>query len=268
MFKNKHRYPFCGMIPDLNTNHDHYITCTFTKQYKTNRLISLKFKLDKFHTPTLLRDIIVTSVDQYYNNVLVDDLLEYTNTPFNHNEIKKCTSLQKNIEWGHFIPGRISKSFHSPLKSYSRLNHLDRRHTSHFWCRSIVPFLWELHHNARKDYCIIIHLPDARNLTTTTVKSTLLSHVQKFILETETLPRHKTLFFSCKASKYNSWSITELKNWLKTTRKILRRFRNRKKVSKCADVDVSSYQLYNNSTQPYQHTVRNHLIITIIRYQK
>ena len=93
------------MIPDLNTDHDHYLTCSFTKHSKTNRLISLTFKRDELHTPLLLRDIIVNSVDQYYNNGLVDDLLEYKKHTHNHNYIKKYTSLQNNIGWGHCIRG-------------------------------------------------------------------------------------------------------------------------------------------------------------------
>ena len=46
-------------------------------------------KLDKLHTPSLLRDIIVNLVDKYYNNGLIDDLSEFTNTPFNHNKIMR-----------------------------------------------------------------------------------------------------------------------------------------------------------------------------------
>lgn len=74
MFKDKHQCPICGMILDLNTDHDRYLTYALAKQSKINRLISLTFKRGKLHTPPLLQDIIVNSVDQYYNNGLVDDL--------------------------------------------------------------------------------------------------------------------------------------------------------------------------------------------------
>ena len=106
-----------------------------------NHLVSLTLKLDKFYTPPFLRDTIINSINQYYNNGLVDDLPEYTITPFNHTEIKQCNYLQNNIGWDHFIRARMFKPFYSPLNSYFRTSHLGWRHTSHFWFRSIVPFL-------------------------------------------------------------------------------------------------------------------------------
>ena len=35
------------------------------------------------------------------------------------------------------------------------------------------------------------------------------------------------LYFACKKLQYQSWSITELQNWLNSARKILRRYRDR-----------------------------------------
>ena len=48
-----------------------------------------------------------------------------------------------------------------------------------------------------------------------------------------------------------------MKNWLSIVRYSLCRFRYRKQVAKCTTIVVSSHQLYNNNTQPYQHTVRS-----------
>ena len=85
------------MSPDINTDHDHYLTCAFTRLSKTKRLTSLTLKLDKLHTPPFLLDTIIHVSKQYYNNDLVDDLPEYYPIPFNHNEIIKCTHLQDRI---------------------------------------------------------------------------------------------------------------------------------------------------------------------------
>ena len=81
----------------VNTNHDHYSTCAFTRLSKAKRLTSLTLKLDKLHTPPFLRDTIIHAINQYYNNGLVNDILEYYPIPFNHKEIIKCTHLQDRI---------------------------------------------------------------------------------------------------------------------------------------------------------------------------
>ena len=54
MLEIKHRCPSCGMLPDLNTYYDHYLTCALSKKYKTTHLISLTLKLDKLHISPLL----------------------------------------------------------------------------------------------------------------------------------------------------------------------------------------------------------------------
>ena len=41
MFEYKHRCPFCTMYSDANTDHDHYLTCDFTRGSKKKRPTSL-----------------------------------------------------------------------------------------------------------------------------------------------------------------------------------------------------------------------------------
>ena len=195
MFEAKHRCPFCTMNPNATTDHDHYLTCAFTRISKTKRLISLTLKSDKLHTPPFLRDTIIHAINQYYSNGLVDDFLEYYPILFNHKEIINCTHLQDRIGWGHFLRGKISTSFYSPLNSYFRSNHLGKGYTSSFWFHSLIPFLWDLHHNAWLDYCNHIHYPDTTICKIPTAKSTLLHLAAKYILEAKFLPKHKTLFF-------------------------------------------------------------------------
>ena len=85
------------MSLDVNTNHDHYLTCAFPRLSKAKRLTPLTLKLDKLHTPPFLRDTIIHAINQYYNNGLVNDIPEYYPIPFNHKEIIKCTHLQDRI---------------------------------------------------------------------------------------------------------------------------------------------------------------------------
>ena len=94
------------MSLDVNTNHDHYLTCAFTRLSKAKRLTSLTLKLDKLHTPPFLRDTIIHAINQYYNNGLVDDLSAHYSITFNHKEIMTCTHLQDRIGWGHILGGR------------------------------------------------------------------------------------------------------------------------------------------------------------------
>ena len=143
----------------------------------------------------------------------------------------------------------ISTSFHSPFNSYFRSNHLGKRYTSHFWFRSLVPFLWDINHNAWLDYCNQIHSPDTTIRKISTVKSTQLHLVAKYILEVEILPTHKRLFFACKKSKYQSW----LQNWLISARRILRRYLDRTITHTRTDTPVTTSQLNHNTHQPYQH---------------
>ena len=188
------------MSSDENTDHDHYLSCVFIRISKTKLFTSLTLKLDKLHIPASLRDTIIHAINQYYNNSLVDDLPEYYPIPFNYNEIINYTHLQDRIGWGHFLGGRISISFHSPLNSYLRSNHHGKRYTSHFWFNSLTPFLWDLHHNAWLDYCNHIHSPDTTIRKISTSKSILLHLLAKYILEAKILPKHKRLFFVCKQS--------------------------------------------------------------------
>ena len=151
VFKTKHRCPRCAISLNVNTDHDRYLACAFNRISNTKRLTSLTLKLDKLYTQPVLRDTIIHMINQYYNNNLVDDLPEYYPIPFNHTEMIKYTHLQDRFGLGHFLRGRISTSFHSPLNF--RFNHLGKNYTSHFWFHSLISVLWDLHQSAWIDYC-------------------------------------------------------------------------------------------------------------------
>ena len=69
----KHRCPHCKLLPDSTTDHDHFLTCINSRNQKTQRLVLLTTRLDKLHTPSQLRNIIIHHVENYYNNNLLSD---------------------------------------------------------------------------------------------------------------------------------------------------------------------------------------------------
>ena len=100
--------------------------------------------------------------------------------------------------------------FYSLINFYYRSNYLGKRFTSAFWFRSLISFLWDLHHHAWLHYCNTIHTPDKTIRIITTAKSTVLNLVDKYILETKILPKNKRLFSACKKLQYQAWNITLL----------------------------------------------------------
>ena len=192
------------MSSDAYTDHDYYLTCAFTRVPKNKRPTSLSLQLNKLHTPLFLWDTIIHDIDKLYNNGLVDDIPASCSTPYNNTEMINCTHLQQHIGCGHFIRGRISASFHSPINTYFRCNHLGKCFACSFWFRSIIPFLWDLHHNAWLHYCNNIDSPDKTIRWITTAKSILLHIVDKYILEAKILPKNKRIFFACKKLQYQS----------------------------------------------------------------
>ena len=96
MFKCKHRCPFCTLTFTPNTDHNHFLTCAFTRDSKNKRLTFLLLKLESLHTPPFLRDNIINIIDKYYNNGLVDDIPAFCSTFFKK-EINNCTHLQQYI---------------------------------------------------------------------------------------------------------------------------------------------------------------------------
>ena len=232
------------MSATSDIDHDHFLTYAFTLQFKNKRLTSIFLKLEKLHTPPFLRDIIINYIDKYYNNGLVDDIIESSSTTY-QKEINTCAHLQQRIGWEHCLRGRISISFHTPINRYYRQNHIGKRYTSSFWFRSIVNFLWGLHYHTWINYCNSIHNPDKTIRIITTAKSTLLNLVNKYILEAKILPKDKILFFIYKKLKYQAWSIIELQNWLSSARKILRIYRDQ----------IVDAPIHTTSNLPSKHIV-------------
>ena len=93
MFGYNSRFPFCKMFATSDIDHDHFLTCAFTLKFKNERLTSIFLELEKLHTPPFLLDIIINSIDKYYNNGLVNDIIESSSTKY-QKEINACAHLQ------------------------------------------------------------------------------------------------------------------------------------------------------------------------------
>ena len=84
------------MSATSDIDHDHFLTCAFTLQFKNKRLTSIFLKLEKLHILPFLRDIIINYIDKYYNTGLVDDITESSSTKY-QKEINTCAHLQQRI---------------------------------------------------------------------------------------------------------------------------------------------------------------------------
>ena len=138
MFELKHRCPYCRLLPDASTDHDHFLTCINSSLQKDTRIKTLTTRLDRLNTPPHLRNKILHHVNIFYNNGLLPDLpITITNLI-----LDACINNQTTIGWGHFICGRLTSSFHPILNRYYRSNKVGRRFRSSNWCRNIIRVLW------------------------------------------------------------------------------------------------------------------------------
>ena len=258
MFDLKHRCPYCRLLPDSTTDHDHFLTCHHSKKQKDTRITTLNNRLDRLNTPPSLRNMILHHVNNYYNNDLLPDLIT---TPTNL-ILDDCIKKQTIIGWEHFIRGRLTLSFHPILNKYYRSNKLGRRFKSATWYRTIIRALWQLHQQAWLDYCNIIHTPPKSTTLPSPAKITLLALVEKYILESSILPKHKKLFFACTKLQYRKWSTHELQRWLSTARKIIQRYKmNLNKKVRTKQNPTSTSTIDTNNTIRAPTTPLNHLFI-------
>ena len=99
MFELKHHCPYCRLLSDSTTDHDHFLTCINSRHQKDTRLKTLTNRLDKLNTPPPLRNMILHHVNNYYNNGLLPNL-PHTNTNL---LLDECMNKQTSIGWEHFI---------------------------------------------------------------------------------------------------------------------------------------------------------------------
>ena len=138
MFELKHRCPYCRLLPNSTTDHDHFLTCINSSLQKDTRIKTLTNRLDRLNTPPPPRNMILHHVNIFYNNDLLPDLPIITTNL----TLDDCINKQTSIGWEHFIRGRLTSSFHPILNRYYRSNKLGRRFKSSNWCRNIIRVLW------------------------------------------------------------------------------------------------------------------------------
>ena len=99
MFELNHHFPYCRLLLDSTTNHDHFLTFFDSRQQKTKRIANLRLRIDKLHIPPPIWDLLIHHVDNYYNYELHLDL---PSTPTNPTFIDGIAK-QTLIGWEHFL---------------------------------------------------------------------------------------------------------------------------------------------------------------------
>ena len=74
MFDLNQRCPHYRILPDSDTDHDYFLTCSNSKHQKEKRLVTLTIIIYKLHIPLPLHNLLIHHVDKYYNNELMHDL--------------------------------------------------------------------------------------------------------------------------------------------------------------------------------------------------
>ena len=95
IFELKHHCPYCRLLPDSNTDRDHFLTCINSRHQKDTGLKTLTIRLNKLNTLPPLRSMIFHHVNNYYNNDLLPDL-QNTNTNL---LLDECMNKQTSIGW-------------------------------------------------------------------------------------------------------------------------------------------------------------------------
>ena len=65
MFELKHHCPYCQLLPDSTTDHDHFLTCINSSLQKDTRIKTLTIRLDRLNTPPHLRNMILHHVNNF-----------------------------------------------------------------------------------------------------------------------------------------------------------------------------------------------------------
>ena len=79
----------------------------------------------------------------------------------------------------------------------------------------------------------MIHGGDNKDKDKATIKTTLLTSVQKYYIVSKPLPKYKKIWFRRDITKYNKFSIEKLRRWIGTARDISKGFQlnQRKKTN-------------------------------------
>ena len=131
---------------------------------------------------------------------------------------------QKNIGWNHYLRGRITKIFQSVVRSYFRRNKLPPKFSGRYMSHYMIKALLTLHHEEWQIYYSIIHEPVPHIKKSAPVKESHLILVSKYFILSYNLPISKRQRLSTKIEKIQLWQNNEIKRWLTTTKRLMRKY--------------------------------------------
>ena len=128
---------------------------------------------------------------------------------------------QTSIGWEHFIRGRLSLSFTPIIADYYRANKLGRRFTTKKWFSAVIASLFDIHQQAWREFCSATTRTNSTNKITFPPKKTLLCLVETYYKLSGTLRKLQKKWFARPITSFASWTVDELRYWLRTAKRIL-----------------------------------------------
>ena len=117
--------PFCHVMEDNTTEHDHFLLCPASRNQKEVRLEAFDKLLTKLRTPDELKRILYKGLESYYYSATPPDL---------KGKFKSINTEQNRIGWQHFARGRVTKSLEDEMtKVYRTMSNRPRTFTGKGW---------------------------------------------------------------------------------------------------------------------------------------
>ena len=130
-------------------------------------------------------------------------------------------SDQDRINWEHFILGRISLDFYPIVDSYYHSNKLGRWFTSKKWLTAVITSLFDIHQQAWIEFFSATTRQSSTDNIASAPKKTPPSLVAKYYHPATNLRRFQKQWFSRSINSFASWTVDELRSWLRTAKRIL-----------------------------------------------
>ena len=124
--------PFCQVMEDDTTEHNHFLLCPASWNQKKVRLEAFEKLLTKIRPPEDLKRLLYKGLESYY----------YSATPPNVNRKFKSINTEQNIiGWKHFTRGGVTTSMEKEMtKVYRTMSNRPRTFTGKGCIRMVIEF--------------------------------------------------------------------------------------------------------------------------------
>ena len=213
--------------------------------------------IHRLNNPPDLLKMIIYHTSRYYQ-------VETTAQPNNLIESSEAMYIsiepQNNIDWNHFLRRIITKLFQPVVRSYFRRNKIPPKFSGRYWTRHMIKALLNLHYEEWQIYCSITHEPIPHIKNSALVREYLLTLVSKYFTLAYNLPTSKRKRFSTKIEKIQLWRDNEIKRWLTTAKRLIRKYQLKSSPiinSRNSGNRISKQQLYTgiNKYKRTQHRI-------------